>query len=84
VNCAACRGDAARTVGAAVPGYRCYFLDSADHVAATDVIECETDACARARADVLLAACDYPGIEVWDRDRKVYRARKSDGPLLSK
>lgn len=60
-----------------VPTYRIYFLDSGDHVAATDVIACDTDALAQAHADVLLVGCGYPGIEVWDRDRMVYRARKT-------
>jgi hypothetical protein len=32
----------------------------------------------RPRADGLLAASGYPGIEVWDRGRRVYRARKVD------
>ena len=79
-ECAACRGDAARTAGAAVSVYRCYYLDSADHIASADVIHCDTDAQARSRADVLLAASGYPGIEVWDRSQVVYRARKSDAP----
>ena len=60
-----------------MPYYRCYYLDSRDHVAATEVIACDTNALAQARADALLSACGYPGIEVWDRDRMVYRARKS-------
>ena len=80
---AACRGDAARAPGAAVPSYRVYFLDSGEHVAATDVIECDTDNQAQARADLLLAGSGYPGIEIWDRDRKVYRARKTDGSIVS-
>ena len=42
--------------GCAVPSYRCYFLDSADHVAGTEFIACATDAQAQARADRLLAA----------------------------
>ena len=58
--------------------YRYIFLDSSDHVADYHVIDSETDAQAQARADRLLAACGYPGIEVWDRDRKVYRVRKTD------
>jgi hypothetical protein len=66
--------------GAAVPYCRCYYLDSADRVTSTDVIACETDAQAQARADILLIASDYSGIEVWDRDRKVYRTRKADLP----
>jgi len=57
--------------------YRYYFLDSADHITDFHLIECETDGQAQVRADRLLAACGYPGIEVWDRDRRVYRARKT-------
>ena len=60
--------------------YRYILLDSADHVADYHVIESETDRQAQARADRLLAAYDYRGIEVWDRDRKVYRARKAADP----
>jgi hypothetical protein len=60
--------------------YRFYYLDSTDRVAAADVIHCDTDAQAQARADKLLAASDHPGIEVWDRSQIVYRARKTDAP----
>jgi len=63
--------------------YRYHFLDSADHVADFHLIECETDSQAQARADRLLAACGYPGIEFWDRDRKVYRARKTDARCVT-
>jgi hypothetical protein len=49
-ECAACRGDAARPAGAAMPNYRCYFLDSANHVAATELIDCENDAEVQTRA----------------------------------
>jgi len=62
----------------AVPYYRCHFLDSSDHVAATDLIACDSDAQAQARADILLFASGYPAIEVWDRDRMIYPARKTD------
>lgn len=58
--------------------YRYCLLDSADHVAEFHLIECETDSQAQARADRLLAACGYPSIEVWDRGRRVYCARKTD------
>jgi hypothetical protein len=61
-----------------VRSYRVYFLDSGQHVAATDVIACETDALAQARADIILIGCGYPAIEVWDRDRMVCRVRKTD------
>jgi hypothetical protein len=56
--------------------YRCYFLDSGDHVTATDLIDCENDAQARTRADVLLTTSPHAGIEVWDGPWKVYRADK--------
>ena len=77
-ECAACRGDAARTAGAAVPFYRCFYLDSADRIASTGAIECDTDAEARARADILLRSGRYPGIEIWHRDRVVYRMLKTE------
>ena len=60
--------------------YRLYYLDSADRVAAVDVIHCGTEAEARSRADKLLAASNHHGIEVWDRSQVVYRARKTDTP----
>ena len=66
--------------GAAVPVDRFYYLESADRVAATEVIYCDTDAQAQARADRLLAATDHPGIEVWDRSQVVYRTRRTDKP----
>ena len=65
-----------------MPRYRYCFLDSADHVADFHLIESETDSQARVRADRLLAACEHHSIEVWDRDRKVYRARKVDSLSL--
>ena len=66
-----------------MPSYRCYFLDSTDHVAGSDLIHCETDTQAQARAGILLAACGFPGLEVWDCDRMIYRARKTDAPQPS-
>ena len=60
--------------------YRCFLLDSSNHIVANDLIECETETEVQACADRLLAACGYPGIEVWDCGRQVYRARKNDAP----
>lgn len=65
----------------AIVGVYCYYLDSADRIASTDVVYCDTDARAQARADRLLAASDCTGIEIWDRSRVVYRARKADAPV---
>jgi hypothetical protein len=60
-----------------MPSYRCYFLDSTEHVAGSELIHCETDTQVQERADVLLAASGYPGIEVWDCGRRVYCAQKT-------
>ena len=57
--------------------YRCFFLDAANRVAAPDFIDCDTDGETCIRADVLLAASSHIGVDVWDRGRQVYRARKS-------
>ena len=59
-----------------MPAYRCFFLDRAGNVFANDVIECETETEVQACADRLLARRGHPGIEVWDRDRRVYWCRK--------
>ena len=68
-----------------MPSYRCFFLDSAGRIfGRDDLIECATDTQAQARADVLLAANGCPGIEVWDCERKVYSARKTDAVLLGR
>ena len=48
------KGQAAKHVALTV--YRFYYLDSADRIAAADVIYCDADAEAQARADSLLAA----------------------------
>jgi len=63
--------------GAAVPSYRVYFLTSGDHIASSDVIECDTDGQTRARASLLIQYSGYPGIEVWDCGRMVCRVRKT-------
>jgi hypothetical protein len=62
-----------------VPSYRICFLNSGDHIASADVIECDTDGQAQARASLLVHYCGYPGIEVWERDRIVCRVRKANG-----
>jgi hypothetical protein len=66
-----------------MPSYRYCFLDSADCVADFHVIECETDSQAQKRADRLLAAFDYPTIEVWDGARRVYWRGKTDALPVS-
>ena len=66
-----------------MPMYRCHFLDSADQFVVTKTVDCETDADMRATADMLLAACDCSGIEIWDCGRRVYRVRKIDAAMLA-
>ena len=65
--------------GAAMPNYRVYFLDTANHVMATELIDCDTDAHAQERAGKLLAASEHTGIELWDGPWKLYRADKPAG-----
>ena len=65
-----------------MPIYRYYFLDAADHVSATGLVDCETDDQVHARADRLLASSDHAGIEVWDGGRHVYRADKPRPPQV--
>jgi hypothetical protein len=67
---------------AAVNIYRCYYLDSANHIVATGVIQCDTQAEAQARAGILLAGSDHCSIEVWDRDQMVCRVTKTDGLVI--
>jgi hypothetical protein len=62
--------------------YRCFFLNSAGHIFADDSIECDTDTQAQARADILLCTRGSPAIEVWDCERQVYSARKTDAVPL--
>jgi hypothetical protein len=66
---------------AVMSSYRYCFLDSADCIAEFHVIEGNSDGQAQILADRLLAAFGYPCIEVWDRGRGVYCARKIDGAV---
>jgi hypothetical protein len=60
----------------AVRSYRYYDLDSADRVASTGLIDCDSDEAAQARAERLLAGGDEAAIEVWDGSRQVYYAKR--------
>jgi len=51
--------------------YRCYLLDANGHITNSQVIECSTDADALQEAQRRLAAAECPGIEVWDKGRRV-------------
>ena len=53
--------------------YRCYLLDCHDQIATVEFIRCERDVEARQSADALLVhRPEYHGVEVWQRDRRVY------------
>ena len=58
--------------------YRCFFVDSANHIFANDLIECETEIEVPACADRLLAARGCHSIEVWDCAPMIYSARMTD------
>jgi hypothetical protein len=59
-----------------MPIYRCDFLDFADHLVTSKIVDCETDDAIQETADILLAACDYSRVEVWEHGRQVYRAQR--------
>jgi hypothetical protein len=65
-----------RTVGAAVPLYRYYYLDLADRVMSTGLLDCDSDEEAQTRAERLLAGGDEAAIEVWDGSRQVHYAKR--------
>jgi hypothetical protein len=48
-----------------VSSYRVYFLDSGDHVASTDLIVCDTDGEAQARAHLLVVWLSTAAILAW-------------------
>ena len=59
-----------------MPIYRCDFLDSLDHLVTSKIVDCETDDAIQETADILLAACDFSRVEVWEHGRQVYRAHR--------
>jgi hypothetical protein len=55
-----------------VRSYRFYFMDSGGHIAKALDIEASSDTEAGELAAIMLAEqSDYPGIEVWERARRV-------------
>ena len=55
-------------------GYRCYFLDNSDRIAACQKLACEDDIQAQENAYRLLVGSSHAAVEIWQFDRKVYRA----------
>jgi hypothetical protein len=56
--------------------YRCHALDTDNAVRMVEVVKFEHDDLARLRAAIILANCDYPTVEAWERDRLVCRISK--------
>jgi hypothetical protein len=58
-----------------MPEYRCYFRDSDLRIRGTQVLECEDDAAAAVRLEILLAERqDCATAEVWAGRRLIHRA----------
>jgi len=57
-----------------MPCYRCYFLDSEEHIVGYEVLDlCANDSEALEAANSLLhQRLQYRGVSVWDRARKVF------------
>jgi hypothetical protein len=74
-----------RHKGRAMPIYRCYFLDSADHIVMSEMVNCEDNAMAKQRAHQLLGRAHpfggraHSAIEMWLGPRRVYR---TPAPML--
>ena len=62
-----------------MPIYRCYFVDSADHIVLAEMITCEGDSMAERRAHEMLVRPHPHGgrahsvVEMWLGPRRVYR-----------
>ena len=53
--------------------YSCRFLNQQGRIEDVEIIECETDSLAEARATVLFSRRDFPRLELWQQDRFVSR-----------
>ena len=53
--------------------YRCYFLDTRDHIISYVTIDLPTDTLARAEADGLWKASPHHGIELWSGTQRILR-----------
>jgi hypothetical protein len=61
-------------------GYRCYILDSDDHIVQAHDLDCETDAQAASTAQGLLGQDPYHGsVEVWNATRRVTKLERDIG-----
>ena len=66
-----------------MPIYRCYFLDSANHIVMAEMVTCKDDGMAKQRAHELLwrphphRGRDHSAVEMWLGPRCVYRTPAS-------
>ncbi len=56
--------------------YRCQALDANNNIKAVEVVNYKDDDIVRLRAAIILANCDFPTVEAWQRDRLVCRISK--------
>jgi hypothetical protein len=62
-------------------GYRCYILDSEDHILQAHDVECADDAQAQSAAQHLLTRDPYnQAIEVWERARRIAKLHRLTSP----
>lgn len=57
--------------------YTCRFLTGANRIDDVENFDCATDGLAQRRASLLLAKSDFAAIELWERDRLVFRDEKA-------
>jgi hypothetical protein len=57
--------------------YSCRFLDSSNRIDDVEIIECDSDSLAQARASSLFSRRDFPSLELWLLDRLVFRDTKT-------
>jgi hypothetical protein len=63
-------------------GYRCYILDSEDHIVQAHDLDCATEQEAKVRAEDLLAHDPYYRfVEVWHATRRVLKLERGMLPL---
>ena len=66
-----------------MPIYRCDFLDFADHLVTSKIVDCETDDGIQETADILLAACDFPRRGLGTRSASLSRTKRRAAAVIS-
>jgi hypothetical protein len=63
-----------------VAQFRCYLLNQAGTITEAEVIECDTEAEAIARADALLQEREAAAVELWHLARRIHVAKRAMTP----